>query len=122
MKLLIDLNLTPAWCRFLAEHGIEALHWSTVGDPRAPDSELMSWARAEGYVVFTHDLDFGALLALTAARGPSVLQVRTSDVLPDHIGTLVLDVLRQFEPALTAGALVTVDERRTRARILPIRG
>ncbi len=45
----------------------------------------MDWARPSGYVVFTHDLDFGALLAASHAGGPSVIQVRAQDVLPDHL-------------------------------------
>ncbi len=44
----------------LATKGIEAVHWTAVGDPRAPDDELLRYAREYGYVVFTHDLDFGA--------------------------------------------------------------
>ena len=31
----------------------------------------MDWALTNGYAVFTHDLDFGTLLALTHATGPS---------------------------------------------------
>lgn len=42
----------------------------------------MAWARANDYIVFTHDLDFGAMLALTNAESPSVIQVRTQDVTP----------------------------------------
>ena len=63
MKLLIDMNLSPLWVGFLASRGVEAVHWSTVGDPRAKDSTIMEWewARAGGYVVFTHDLDFSTL-------------------------------------------------------------
>jgi predicted nuclease of predicted toxin-antitoxin system len=76
VKVLVDVNLSPAWTGLLAEHHIEAAHWTSVGDPRAADSELMRYAREHGYVVFTHDLDFGTLLALTGARGPSVVQVR----------------------------------------------
>lgn len=42
----------------------------------------MAWARANDRIVFTHDLDFGRLLALAGRVGPSVMQVRTQDVLP----------------------------------------
>ena len=76
MKLLIDMNLTPDWVPFLATHGIDAVHWSTVGNPRAPDDEIMSWAFTSAHIVFTHDLDFGTLLAKTRAGGPSVFQLR----------------------------------------------
>lgn len=46
----------------------------------------MNWAREREHVVFTHDLDFSAMLAATEAKGPSVLQVRSQDVLPRAIG------------------------------------
>jgi predicted nuclease of predicted toxin-antitoxin system len=80
----------------------------------------MRWALARGYVVFTHDLDFGALLALTTATGPSVIQVRTQDVLPESLGPTVVAALRRFESVLTEGALVTINERTSKARILPL--
>jgi predicted nuclease of predicted toxin-antitoxin system len=80
----------------------------------------VDWAVANGYIVFTHDLDFGTALAQTHATGPSVLQVRGQDVLPDHMASLVLAALRQHDADLASGALVVVDESRSRVRILPI--
>ena len=114
------MNLSPAWVAFLERNGWQAVHWSSVGDPRAPDRTIMDWARANEYVVFTHDLDFGAILAVTRAEGPSVLQVRAQNVLPEHLGEVVIAALRQFAQQLEAGALITVDEGASRARILPI--
>lgn len=121
MRILIDVNLSPSWVGAFASHGIEAVHWTTIGDLRAPDEAIMQYSREHGYVVFTHDLDFGALLALTRARGPSVLQVRTQNVLPDAIGDLVIKVLEAHTSVFEAGALVTIDERNARIRVLPIR-
>ena len=80
----------------------------------------MDWARLNGYVLFTHDLDFGTMLALTHAAGPSVIQVRGRDVLPDHMLPIIVTALNQHESELTAGALVVVDEVKSRVRILPI--
>ena len=80
----------------------------------------MAWALANGRVVFTHDLDFGTTLALTHATGPSVLQVRGQNVLPEHMGPLVAAALRQNEAALVAGAIVVVDEKKSRIRVLPL--
>lgn len=121
MKILLDMNLSPDWVDVLAKHSIASVHWSAVGDPRAEDSELMDWARANGYVVFTHDLDFGALLALTQAENPSVIQVRTQDVSPGHLESVVIEVLKKNESILEAGALIVLDEGRSRVRILPLR-
>ena len=65
MKILIDMNLSPDWVAVFGRYNISAVHWSTVGDPREKDSIIMEWARTNGYIVFTHDLDFGSLLAAT---------------------------------------------------------
>jgi predicted nuclease of predicted toxin-antitoxin system len=75
---------------------------------------------ANGWIIFTHDLDFGSLLAASRTSRPSVLQVRTQDVLPPAIGDIVLRAIRVAESHLEAGALVTVDSFRHRIRLLPI--
>jgi hypothetical protein len=52
---------------------------------------------------------------------PSVIQVRSQDVLPSAIGDVVLRAIRTAEPHLEAGTLVTVHSFRHRIRLLPIR-
>jgi len=120
VQLVIDMNLSVEWIAELARHGWSAVHWSAVGDPRADDSVIMAWALANRYVVFTHDLDFGTALALTHAAGPSVLQVRGQDVLPEDVGPVVIAALRQHDVALATGALVVVDAKKSRVRVLPL--
>jgi predicted nuclease of predicted toxin-antitoxin system len=120
MKILVDMNLSPGWVPVLERHGWSAAHWSTVGNPRATDPTIMAWARANGYVVFTHDLDFGTLLALTHDSGPSVVQVRAQDTLPAHLESVLVAALTQNQAELESGALVVVDESRSRVRVLPI--
>lgn len=121
MKLLLDMNLSPNWVPFLAGAGIAATHWSSVGRANAPDVEVMHWARASGSVVFTNDLDFSALLAMTRGSGPSVLQIRLQDLLPDAVGDVVLRVLHQHQASLEKGAVVTITDNATRVRVLPLR-
>jgi predicted nuclease of predicted toxin-antitoxin system len=98
--------------------GWEAVHWSLVGAPGASDRDIMAWARETGYVVFTHDLDFSALLVATQAEGPSVIQVRTQNILPEAIGDLVLNAIQRFRSELEKGAIITLDPGRARMRIL----
>jgi predicted nuclease of predicted toxin-antitoxin system len=120
MRLLVDMNLSPDWCDVFEANNIEAVHWSSVGKENAPDAEIMSYARTNGFVVFTHDLDFGIALALTKDGLPSVVQVRTKNPVPEVLQKLVIATLRQFESLLEQGALVTIDESRSRVRILPL--
>lgn len=120
MKFLVDMNLPPAWCGILREAGHEAVHWSEVGRFNAPDSELFAWARARDHVVFTNDLDFGAILAITGAEKPSVFQLRSFELDPTRIGAQVVAALRTLEPEISAGALVSWDVARSRVRVLPL--
>ena len=114
------MNLLPEWVTALAKEDWQAIHWSNVGDPRAPDREIMAWAQANQHTVFTHDLDFGMLLAVTRAKGPSVIQVRAQDVTPSHLDKLVVSVLKEYGSLLETGALIVVDESKLRVRILPL--
>ena len=120
MKILVDMNLSPDWIEVFARHGLSAFHWSTIGDPRAEDPILFQWARANGYIVFTHDLDFGTLLALTQAENPSVIQVRTQDVTPHYLEAMVISALNEYGSLLEAGTLIVLDEGKSRVRILPL--
>lgn len=120
MKFLVDMNLSPLWIPFLKQHGFEAIHWSDVGPASAPDPEIMEHAAEGKFVVFTHDLDFGRLLALQRNSRPSVVQIRTQDVLPVNIGLLVVNALNVARTYLDAGALITIDTVQHRIRLLPI--
>jgi predicted nuclease of predicted toxin-antitoxin system len=102
MKILIDMNLSPRSkqrTRF-RNHGLRQHN--------------------NGYVVITHDLDFGAMLAATQGEKPSVVQIRADDVSPVAIGTQVITALRQMATELENGALLIIDPSRTRLRVLPL--
>ncbi len=121
MKIVIDVNLSPSWVDVFQEVSLESVHWTSVGDARATDAEIIEWARENGHIVFTHDLDFTTILALTSASGPSVLQVRAQDVTPKNLKEIVFAALRDHADAIESGAIVVVDEARSRVRILPLR-
>ncbi len=121
MKFLIDMNLPPEWCGVLRQQEWEAVHWSNIGDPRAPDAVIMAYAMEHGYAIFTHDLDFSAILAATRTRAPSVIQIRTQDVLSPAFRQLAITTMQRFQSEIEAGALVVVEEHRSRIRMLPLR-
>lgn len=120
MKLIVDMNLSPRWVGLLAGAGVQAVHWSMIGQRNAPDSEIMAYATANDCIVLTHDLDFSAILAATHGEKPSVVQIRAEDISPDVIGSQVIAALRQMETDLKEGALLTVEPNRTRLRLLPL--
>ncbi len=120
MKLLLDMNIPPHWADALQRAGHDAVHWRDIGRATATDAELMAHARKHRLVVLTHDLDFGDILAATGGDAPSVVQLRTDGLRFDVIGSQVLQALAAHADALEQGALVTVDLRRLRVRLLPL--
>jgi len=120
IKILIDMNLSPKWVKLFMAEGWQAVHWSEVGAMDAQDQVILEWAKNKDFIVFTHDLDFGALLAAGGSVGPSVIQVRTQNITPEAIGKLVIDAAHQFMEELVEGALISINPRRSRARILPL--
>ena len=81
----------------------------------------MKWARENGHMVLTHDLDFGAILAATNADAPSVIQLRFQDLSPSRAIKVILKVLAEYRRELEQGALISVEEDKARVRILPLR-
>jgi predicted nuclease of predicted toxin-antitoxin system len=120
MRLLVDMNLSPRWVELLTSAGVEAVHWSTVGASNAADTEIMAFAKGNDFVVLTHDLDFSAILAATHGAKPSVVQVRADNLSSELLGSLVVTALKQMAVELEHGALLTIDPKRTRLRILPL--
>lgn len=121
MKFLIDMNISPQWVPVFKGAGWEAHHWSSIGKPNSPDQEIFEYAKSNGYIIFTHDLDFGTILAATNTDFPSVIQIRIQDISPEHLSGYIISVLHQFEKHLDEGALITIDGKKSRARILPLR-
>jgi predicted nuclease of predicted toxin-antitoxin system len=122
VKLLVDMNLSPSWVERLARHGFEVVHWSTIGSANAPDVEILVWANEHQFVVVTNDLDFSAILAAGAVHGPSVVQLRTQDLLSEGAARIVVRALEAHREDIERGALLSIDEGGTRVRMLPLKG
>jgi len=120
MRILIDMNLSPRWVEVFSIHNIEAVHWSTVGRAYASDVEIMAYAKANNYAVFTHDLDFSAILAINHYHKPSVIQIRVGNISPAINSQLVVNALLSTSTEIENGALITIDLKKTRMRVLPL--
>ena len=121
MKIVVDVCLPPSWIAVLCDAGHDAVHWSHIGNPAARDREIFDWAAVNNAAVFTHDLDFGDILAFSALQGPSVILMRAADVTPMHMSGMILKSIGTYDAALERGALLVVDEKKMRLRMLPLK-
>lgn len=121
MRFLVDQNRSPALAQLLREAGHDAVHTLELGLERAEDDDLLALAAEQSRVVVSGDTDFGALLALSNQRVPSVIlfRSRTHPAASDQ-ADVVLGYLDDLADDLAAGAVVVVTDDRIRVRRLPL--
>ena len=76
----------------------------TEGNAYAEDREIFDWA-AKTAIIFTHVLDFSAILASTNAGKPGVVQERIQNVFPEAFSARLITKLMQYADDLAAGAI-----------------
>lgn len=120
MKCVADMGIALSTVHALRQHGHDVRHLSEDGLQRLSDPLILEKARSEERLVITCDLDFADLLALGAYASPSVILLRLQDQTPTSVIPRLLHVLSECRAALSAGAIVTIEETRYRLRHLPI--
>jgi predicted nuclease of predicted toxin-antitoxin system len=76
VRFLVDEALQDRLAGRLADAGHDASHIRVIGMQGATDEDVLACADREGRVLVTTDTDFGTILALSGAAGPSVLLLR----------------------------------------------
>jgi predicted nuclease of predicted toxin-antitoxin system len=123
VKFLIDNNLSPLLAESLKAAGHEAAHVRDLGLQAATDAVVLEHARSQGEVLASADTDFGALLARSGARSPSVLLIRRlAGRRAAEQSAIILANLRDVADDLEAGAVVVLGEESIRIRRLPMPG
>lgn len=121
MRFLIDNNLPPRFAEQLRLVGHDAVHIREVDSPKADDESITRRALDEGRVVVAQDTDFGTILAMSGATGPSCIVFRRKRKTVEELLPLLLENLTEIEPDLVKGAIVVFEDFRIRVRPLPIR-
>lgn len=120
MKLLLDQGLPRSAAGLLRTAGVGTIHVGEIGMSTANDRAILAEGQAEHRVVVTLDADFHALLALSGATAPSVIRIRREGLKAVGLVTVLEKVFEKWGEELELGAVVTVDENRSRMRRLPL--
>ncbi|MCK4724260.1 MAG: DUF5615 family PIN-like protein [Anaerolineales bacterium] len=120
MKFLADMGISPRTISYLTAQGFDAIHLHELKLDRMSDAEILLKARQDDFIILTHDLDFGDLLAASGEILPSVIIFRLKDMRPDNVNHYIQVAIAQYKDELDKGAILSVNERRIRVRKLPI--
>jgi len=120
MKFLADVNISRRVVERLRTHGYSVVRVPEIMDPRAPDQEILAEARRRGAIVVSFDQYFGAILAVSGATSPSLINIRVTNVDVKKLANAILAVVRLAEEDLMEGAVVTLDDNGVRVHRLPL--
>jgi len=95
VKLLFDQNLSPRLPGLLADQFPDSMHVIDAGLDAEEDPAVWEYAKANGYVIATKDIDFQKRAVLEGPP-PKVVWVRLGNCLTDDVRALL---------ALRAGAI-----------------
>ena len=113
MKILLDMNIPKKYEYLLSKKGYEVIKWDDIGACNATDIDIMNYARENGYVILTYDLDFGAVLSASNETHPSVIQIRSTIYNAEHITDFITAAINQCSNELMQGALLSIDTKKS---------
>jgi len=120
IKFLLDQGLPRSAASLLRAVGWEIVHVGEIGLSKAPDDQILHFARREDRVCVTLDADFHAILAATGDRAPSVIRIRRQGLRARELVELIRSVVAQVTVDLENEAAVSGTQRSVRVRKLPI--
>lgn len=121
LKYLADIHISPLTVEALQASGLMIQRVANVLSPRAKDSEIVTLARLQDWIILTQDLDFSALIAKSGETRPSVISLRLQHASPTRVTQLLLSILPSLQKDLAQGAIVSIDEGGIRIRMLPVK-
>jgi predicted nuclease of predicted toxin-antitoxin system len=120
MKFIADMPVSPQTVSLLKTLDHDAVHAFDLGLAEAEDEEIAAFAKQEGRVVLTMDLDFGALLARSGDVEPGVIILRLNHATPAKVNRLLANLLSTVPSSEIEGSIVIVEEHKVRIRQLPV--
>lgn len=120
MKFLGDIGIFPRTIALSREQRYDSIHLIEKNIEKMRDPNILNKARQEERVLFTVDLDFAQLLAISGESLPSVILFRLENVSREVVNHYLLAILNGYATELTNGVIISVNDVSIRLRYLPI--
>lgn len=120
MRFLVDESISHTVARRLTEAGQDAVHVGDLEMLGADDEAVMAVCIDQDRILVSADADFGTLLALSGAPGPSVILFRREGRRPADQAALLLANIDTFDQPTDEAFIAVIGTDRIRIRPLPI--
>ena len=118
--ILLDQGLPGFAAELLRKRGWDAVHVREIGMRDATDQEILARAAADNRICVTLDKDFHEALAKSQAIYPSVILLRWQNLRAEGVAEVIRATVTGYDAELGSGVAITVSERATRIRRLPL--
>jgi len=119
-SILLDQGLPAFAAELLRKLGWDAVHVREIGMRDATDQEILARAVIDRRICVTLDKDFHEALAKSQAVYPSVILLRWQNLRAEGVADAIQVTVTRYAEELYAGVAITVSERATRIRRLPL--
>jgi predicted nuclease of predicted toxin-antitoxin system len=120
MRFLADMGISQRVVTWLREQSHDAVHLRDQGLQRLANGDICTKAMQESRIILTWDLDFAEILALSRQQIVSAVIFRLHNTRSVHVIHRLERVLTESAQDLEDGAIISVEERRHRVRLLPV--
>jgi len=120
MRLLLDESISHRIAEALEAAGHDVVHVRDRSLLGASDDRVLALAAQEGRTLVAVDTDFGTLLALSGAIGPSVIVFRRDAHRPEAQAAFLIEHAAELEEPCERGCIVSVTADLMRIRALLI--
>jgi len=122
IRFLADENISPKTVSYLNAIGYNIIRVNEVKMNKSKDEEIIDYARVNGYVLITMDLDFGYILSYIKDNKPSVIILRLTYPEPDNVSSYLIKAFknREITDNLIEGSVIIIEDDRIRVRRLPL--
>ncbi len=117
MKLLLDQNLSPRTTAFLRKLGLEVKDVRDVGLWGATDQEIYDFAKSEGFILVTYDVDFSRRYMFDKGL-PGLILLRVHPQTIEVLHPLLEDFFAKVSLQQLQSTIATIESHRYRLRKL----
>lgn len=118
MRFLLDMGISPKVMDVLKPLGYDAVRCADLGMSRTTDTDILSFAQAEGMILISTDLDFANLAVACRQPCPGLILLRLDNPSWEIMCSRLQIVLAALPKDDIQGSIVVIQQNKVRTRKL----